>query len=253
MSRLTRLIKRSLESRGVLVQRISRDQVFPADLPNAEWYTRPEDYSRLLKIWRSAEYQKLFTPAVVNHTFLSPMKLYYLHRLLLQAMGCEGDILEAGVGNGGSARLMLETLHQANGRKSLWLLDTFEGYQKVDAAKDGVHLRVNQCKCASVEEVRTLLANSQTEVHVIKGLIPGTLAQVKAERIAFAHIDVNLHEPTYAATEFCLERMSAGGVILFDDYCWPATYGARMAIEEVCAKHGQNLISLSEQAFLIRR
>jgi hypothetical protein len=103
--------------------------------------------------------------------------------------------------------------------------------------------------------VARLLANPTVEVNLIAGLIPGTLEQVKADVLCFAHIDVNLYEPTLAATEFCLQRVGKGGVILFDDYGWPATYGARQAIDEVCARHHQQVICVPEstQAFLIRK
>jgi hypothetical protein len=67
----------------------------------------------------------------------------------------------------------------------------------------------------------------------------GTLRLLGSDRNG-GHIDVNLnlYEPTLAATEFCLERLVPGGVIVFDDYCWPLTYGARTAIDEACQSSG---------------
>ncbi len=52
-----------------------------------------------------------------------------------------------------------------------------------------------------------------------------------------------------------LERMADGGVVLFDDYGWPATFGARAAIDEVCREFGQTIISIPEstQAFVLKR
>lgn len=136
----------------------------------------------------------------------------------------------------------------------MWLLDTFAGYQKVDSSKDGQHMHLNDCRCSSQEEVKRLLADQAPDVHIIQGLIPHTLEQVTADKLCFAHIDVNLYEPTLTASNFVLERLVHGGIILFDDYCWPATYGARRAIDEVCAKHHQDIICVPEstQAFLIR-
>jgi len=66
---------------------------------------------------------------------------------------------------------------------------------------------------------------------------------------------VNLHQPTRAATEFCWDRLVPGGIMVFDDYGWPATFGARTAIDEVCAARGAEVICLPEttQAFLIKR
>jgi len=91
-------------------------------------------------------------------------------------------------------------------------------------------------------------------VRFVEGAIPGTLTQVQTQELAFSHIDVNLYEPTLTATEFCLERTVPGGILVFDDYGWPATYGARMAIDEACRKFSQSVISVPEtsQAFVIK-
>jgi len=253
MGKLTRGVKERLEQAGFLVKRISAGQVIPAHVDHPELYARPEDYNRLLKAWRSSDLDQVFTPEVVDNTMLSRMKLYYLYKFFRQSLGIPGDVFEAGSGSGGSSRLMLNSLLEAKVPKQMWLLDTFEGYQKVDAEKDGAHVKVNQCRCESKEYVERLLRNDSVLVHVIKGLIPGTLAQVKADKICFAHIDVNLHEPTFAATNFVLERMSPGGIVVFDDYGWPATYGARQAIDEISRKHWQQVIALAEQAFLIKQ
>jgi hypothetical protein len=218
MGKFAKRVKQRLEKVGFLVDRVNTGQVIPAHIEHPELYSRPEDNSRLLKAWRSAEFDPIFPPEVVTNTMLSRMKLYYLYKFLRQSLGIEGDIFEAGTGSGGSSRLMLNSLREAGVKKKMWLLDTFEGYQKVDERKDGEHVKVNQCRCESKEYVEGLLKNDSISVHVIKGLIPGTLAEVRAERICFAHIDVNLHEPTYAATDFCLQRMPPGGIIVFDDY-----------------------------------
>jgi O-methyltransferase len=185
---------------------------------------------------------------------LSRQKLYLMMKLLSQAIKLPGDVLEAGAGSGGSARLMVNCLADSKITKHMWLLDTFAGYQKVDTSKDGQHVHLNDCKCSSKEEVERLLTDQAATVHIIQGLIPGTLEQVKADKLCFAHIDVNLYEPTLTATDFVLRRLVHGGIVLFDDYCWPATYGARRAIDEVCANHRQEIICVPEstQAFLIK-
>ena len=43
--------------------------------------------------------------------------------------------------------------------------------------------------------------------------------------------------------------------MVFDDYNWPATVGARRAIDEVCGARGRTVVSVPEstQAFLLQR
>lgn len=245
---------RVLEKMGYKLDRINRHQILPATLPEPELYTRPEDHSRLFRPWLSRDYDPFFTPDVLKNTMLSRQKLYLILKLLRQTRMLPGDILEAGVGNGGSAKLMLNFLVQNRPPKRMWLLDTFEGYQKIDSVRDGCHLKLNECRGETQEYVQRLLATDLIPVNVIKGMIPPTLEQVKTDRLSFAHIDVNLHEPTFAATDFCLARLVKGGVIVFDDYGWPATYGARQAINKACARWNEEVICVPEstQAFLIR-
>lgn len=239
---------------GLEVRQAAKN-ILPETLPDREAYVGPEDFNRFYRPWRNSEAGEYLTPEVIANTLLSAQKLYFLERMVPGTLSLEGDIFEAGTGSGGSSKLILNCQKKHGAKKAMWLLDTFEGYQKVDRARDGNHVNINQCRCRSFEEVGKLLRDAQVTCHLIKGLIPETLNQVRAEKLCFAHIDVNLHEPTYAATEFCLERMVPGGVIVFDDYCWPLTYGARTAIDEVCRRFKQQVVALPEstQAFLIKR
>jgi hypothetical protein len=250
-----RFVKAALYRVGIGIYPVNRRQTLPSKIPDLDCYTGPEDYSRLFRPWRSPDFLQLLRPEVRMNSMLSPQKLYTLRQMLLATLKFDGDIFEAGTCSGGSARLMLDATLAANRPKTFWLLDTFAGYQKIDAARDGAHVRIADCRGNSLNEVRNLLQPSPRPVHLVPGLIPDSLSAVTTEKLCFAHIDVNLHEPTRAATEFCLERMASGGIILFDDYNWPATYGAREAIDEIAAKWNHPVVSLPEstQAFLIRQ
>src|SRR5262249_10687386 len=149
MQLLKRMIHHALERRGYRLHRLNRQQIIPAEIPDAQLYQGPEDFSRLYRPWNSPEYDRWLTPAVLENTMLSRQKLYLLLLLLEQTLDLPGDVFEAGVGSGGSARLMLQSLRQARSAKRLWLLDTFAGYQRVDSKRDGAHVQVNQCRCRS--------------------------------------------------------------------------------------------------------
>jgi O-methyltransferase len=254
MNVFLRLLQVPLARLGYQLAPWHRQQVIPAIIPDPELYAGPEDFARLFRPWLGQEFSRFLTPQITSNTGLSRQKLYLLQQLCRQTLELEGDILEAGCGSGGSSRLMLDCLLRQTVQKRLWLLDTFAGYQKIDRDHDGSHVQINQCRHNSYEDVKRLLANDSVAVNLIKGLIPATLADVKTNKICFAHIDVNLYEPTLAATEFCLRRLVPGGIMVFDDYCWPATYSARKAIDEACGAFGQTVIAVPEstQAFLIR-
>jgi len=252
--RVRQSLKKFFERRGYLLCRLPQGQNFSELLPDPELYKLPEDLHLYYRPWEAPTFRQSLPAAVAANTMLPPLKIYMLLSLLKQTRSLNGAVLEAGVWNGGSARLMADYLDSIGASKHLWLLDTFEGYDAVDSHKDGALAEKGLMKGKSVEEVKALFAQTKTPVHIVKGTIPGTLGTVEAPEISFAHIDVNLYDPTLHATEFSLERMPRGGIILFDDYNWPATYGARQAIDEACSKFGQQTISIPEssQAFLIR-
>lgn len=252
---LGRLAKSLLRRAGLGVYRVNRGQIIPPQVSDAHCYAGPEDFSRLYRPWTAPDFSAELGDAVRENTMLSPQKLYTLRQLFRSTCGVAGDVFEAGTCSGGAARLLLDAATSAGISRTFWLLDTFAGYQKIDAARDGAHVQIADCRGKTVAEVADLLATDTQRVRLVPGLIPESLGDVRTDAIAFAHIDVNLHEPTRAATEFCLERMPAGGIIVFDDYNWPATYGARQAIDEVVAAFRQHVVCLPEstQAFLIRQ
>lgn len=253
-SRMRQRIKEFIRQRGYVVLPLAKGQVFSELIPDQSLYGIPGDMHRYYRPWESPSFRQSLSSEALESTMLPILKIYMLLSLLKQTRTLPGAVLEAGVWNGGSARLIADYLDSIGSDKPLWLLDTFEGYDAVNNQKDGVQPTKGHMRGRSIDEVKALFLKTKTQVHFVKGAIPGTLSAVDATEISFAHIDVNLYEPTRQATEFCLERMPRGGVVMFDDYNWPATYGAKQGIDEACLRFGQEVVSIPEstQAFLIR-
>ena len=110
MGSLANLINGFLKPVGIELVRLPRRQVMPAELPDPALYTGPEDYHRLFRPWRGAEFDRWFTPAVTDNTMLSRQKLYFLLRMVQQTLGVPGDIFEAGAGSGLWLRVTLSAL-----------------------------------------------------------------------------------------------------------------------------------------------
>ena len=248
-----RLLNTLLHRFGYSLEIYNRKQIIPSDLPDAPLYGGPEDPSLFFHPWNGEGFLSKLDAAVLDHTMLSRQKLYLLLQLFLTATAQEGDVMEAGTCSGGSALLLAREADGAGLNKRFWLLDTFVGHQKIDPKLDGTHIALKACQGKSRAEVAELFKDSRQSVEFVEGLIPATLEQVQTNSICFAHIDVNLYEPTYTSTKFALERLCRGGVIVFDDYNWPATYGARLAIDDACREFGKLPISVPEttQAFLV--
>src|ERR1041385_3618293 len=100
-------VNRALQRFGYYLAPFNNKQELPDIIADRELYSRPEDYSLLFRPCLDRSWNAIFRAEVVEHTMLSKKKLYYLWNLLMNALEVGGDVLEAGIASGGSARLML--------------------------------------------------------------------------------------------------------------------------------------------------
>ena len=85
-------------------------------------------------------------------------------------------------------------------------------------------------------------------VRLIKGMVPGTLASVTAERIAYLSIDMNAEVPEVAAMEAFWDRLSPGAFVLMDDYGWTPCINQKLALDAFAARKGVAILALSRAA-----
>ncbi len=81
-------------------------------------------------------------------------------------------------------------------------------------------------------------------VVVIAGPVPETLDRVKAERIAYLHLDMNCAPSEVAALNRFWDRLSPGAPVLFDDYTYCGYRPQKIAIDEVAAAKGVAVLAL---------
>lgn len=188
-------------------------------------------------------------------TYLTPQKLVRLDALSREALRWPGEVFEFGVASGGSAILLAETARK-NGRRFVGL-DLFATIPPPTSDKDDAKskqryevIRSGQARGIGggayygykdnlYEEVTASFATHGVpvgdDVQLVKGLFEDTWPTLPPAPIAFAHIDCDWYDPVKFCLERTYERMSAGGVILFDDY---HDYGGcRTAVDEFLAAH----------------
>jgi len=129
----------------------------------------------------------------------------------------DGAMAEAGVFQGGSARLICH----AKGEAPLHLFDVFETLQAGDTSTASSHAATVRDHFGAVHgrrsAVEALLA-PYPGVHVHAGVFPETANSVADERFAFVHLDLDLPGATRDALEFFHPRMVPGGMLIGDDY-----------------------------------
>ena len=205
-------------------------------------------------------YQPLYSPwlgdpdferayaAGAGRTLVSRDRCYVLWCTLHQALHLEGDLVELGVFRGGAALVTATTMRERGDSRPLHLVDGFVGMPRTTHGVD--RLQEGDLASTSAEDVRAALA-SFPWARVHEGLIPGILTEVDAERIAWAHIDVNIYTAVHDSLEWVYPRLVAGGTIIVDDYAFPSCPGARRAVDEffctrpeapLCLPTGQCLV-----------
>lgn len=179
---------------------------------------KPEHWQK----WNeSIVFQRLWT-IVRDRTLVDPLKLYTLWELAKTCESIEGEAAEFGVYRGGTARIISEVMKG----KTTHLFDTFKGLP-APTEKD----QMGEGELAADEgEVREFLKTKNVEFHV--GFFPNTTMGLEDKRFCFVHSDCDLYQSTMDACNFFYLRLSACGIMVFDDYGFSATQGCTLAVDE---------------------
>lgn len=175
------------------------------------------------------------------------------------ALHADGDFVECGVNGGLTSSAVMERW-EWNGRgRRFWLVDTFGGpvWEQYTPAESGrvAAAREAQERGAYVMDLERVRANfaEWQGVEIVQGAVPEALGEVRAERVAFLHLDMNCAYPERAALEHFWPKMSAGGVVLFDDYAYFGNEALARAVDEAARGLGAEVVSLpTGQGMMVR-
>ena len=172
----------------------------------------------------------------------------------------DGDFVEIGVHQATGSHLFGAVIDRAGKtNRTLWSIDSFEGLSEpderdIDVTNGQQFFKKNSLNDVNVDFIRTLLARHKCKSQVVKGWIPEVFKGIEIDRVALAHIDVDIFQPTHDALTYIYDKVVPNGVILFDDYGFPMCAGARQAVDGFLRDKPEQLIALpTGQAFLIKR
>lgn len=160
-----------------------------------------------------------------------------------QTSNVRGEIVEFGIFKGNSFFRWIkfrDLLEQTNSRKVIGF-DIFgdfpeAGFDQDKAKRDAFVSETNGGKSITLEEINELLDKQglNKNVDIIKGDILQTLDIYLQKnphlKISLLHIDVDLYEPTKHILEKLFDRVTKGGIIIFDDY--GAFAGTNKAVDD---------------------
>jgi len=158
----------------------------------------------------------------------------------------KGDAAEAGVAYGDFAFM----INRCFPDRSLYLYDTFEGFDARDVSHDLTESYVSEKYY--MESLSTYYNHNRKDVFnsikgkmkypdnciFRKGWFPESAVFDKDKTFAFVSLDMDLYKPTFAALEFFYPRLSEGGYIFIHDYNHSDIFGVKSAVKDFEDKFG---------------
>ena len=166
--------------------------------------------------------------------------------LLRRTLEVPGHIAEFGSWRGANLMLLAKTLRICDpmGSKQVFCFDSFEGLTEF-APEDGDEATQTAGKYkGSLEELKNLISLYELgdEVIICQGNIENTLPSMVESRkelsFSFIYIDVDLYEATKVILNQTHDRLSSGGLIVFDEWNRPKYPGETLAAREFLESHG---------------
>ncbi len=168
-----------------------------------------------------------------------------------QVLPVKGDFVECGVYRGFCSAVIAEYLDFGKIKKIFYLYDTFEG---IPEAYDSENRDEPEYAAPGIYESVVDRFSKYKNVRIVKGIVPDTFAETAPEKISLLHLDLNSSKSEVAALEFLFDRVSPGGLVVFDDYGWAAYRAQRLAADEFVSKRGYRILEIpTGQGLLIKR
>lgn len=164
------------------------------------------------------------------------------------AKNLDGDFVECGVAYGATSRTIMEYICFKNLNKKLYLLDTYEGLDDLYLSQDE-RLHLTEYKKTGGYPYTSAMYpfvkkafGTFPNVIIVKGTVPDTLEQVKSDKVAYLHIDMNCTIPEIKAAEYFWPKMVPGAIMLLDDYGFAREQ--HDAFDKFARERGVNILSL---------
>jgi hypothetical protein len=202
-----------------------------------------------------AEAMKAVSSSTGENQYDAPDKISWrIHTLVwagLCALKVPGNFVECGVFRGDMSWVLTEMVDLRSAGKRLYLYDTFFGFDGRYSTEDDfpeapqVFRRIDdEYKEPQIYEFVVKRFAKKPYVKVIRGVVPDVLLEGAPDKIAMMHIDMNSPAAERSALEVLFDRISHGGVIIFDDYGWILHRKQKEAIDTFMNDRGHFVLEL---------
>lgn len=163
-----------------------------------------------------------------------------------------GDFVECGVNTGWHSLAICEYVDFNSLGKIFYLFDTFCGLPSEQMSD---HERSVQAKSGYPECYEHAVRNFAPfpKARLIRGKVPETLISVVIDRVAYLSIDMNLAYPEKEALAYFWPKLTAGAIVVLDDYAWAGMHEQKNAHDAFAASQGVEILTLpTGQGLLIK-
>lgn len=197
----------------------------------AEKYSRPE-------LWSLIDHWPLYAGVY------SISRFYSIGKYLEQSLDIPGHIAEIGSWRGANLMFMAKLLRifDPHSNKQVHSFDGFEGLQKF-SEQDAGAVRTKGYYKGSLEELVDVIAlyEMNDDIVIHQGLVETTMPELLKARselsFSLVYIDVDLYEPTAIALAQLHDRLSIGGMFIFDEWNTAMFPGETVAVREFMRDH----------------
>lgn len=175
-----------------------------------------------------------------------PTQLEYflaLYELVKATAQVPDEIVECGLGWGGTLMMLTAILHHLKLDKKIHAYDSSEGFPEPTAndssprnPQKGEWNHTSELAVAERFEWMGIQSLQHKYVTMHPVFFSETLRRGLPDKISFLHLDCDLYESYRDCLEAAYPRCSPGAVIIFDEYNDPHWPGAKIAIDEFAAK-----------------
>jgi len=240
------------------ILRGGREVVLPPYSYNADGLATVHDASfladpRFREAYRRGAYSghRICPPEQLNIEW----RVYVCCWAAMHAARLPGDCAECGVSTGVVSLAVCHYVAFEKLQKTFWLFDTFGGIpeeQVSDAERPLAQSKNRRHYFDSYDLVKDNFS-AYPNVRLVRGKLPEVLDAAAPGALAYLHIDMNIAYPEVEASRRLWDRMTRGGVVVYDDYAAPAHAEQKRALDAFAAERGVEILSLpTGQGLLLR-
>jgi predicted O-methyltransferase YrrM len=200
---------------------------------------------RNMSFLSNERFMKAFSDIIVDVNYVGQAIIWRLSIFCWAAengLRREGDFVECGVAGGASSSIMCRYLNFGSVPKRLYLYDAWDTDERVDHSIYGNSLAAAEAAFSPYENVV-----------LVPGYVPETFEKTVPDKIAFLHLDLNSASAEVSALEHLFDRVTPGGVVLFDDYGHTGFLASKLAEDHWLAARGYSVAELpTGQGLVIR-